>query len=382
MALFHKKSARRSPQKPQHKLSRQEKKAAKTQAKLDHKRKHWKMPYAPYKNPADVKYFFIMPILFIVATLCFCTSLGWHFHNVAVYKRHVMESAMPRGSELPLWGGTEKGKLTLGRTMLSKDGKTLAVEVKYDDDAHQDLSSFGKRYGLRLVRLQSQNFHPQMSYGLFGTDGSGVLTIHSKYGFQNQAFVVMLMDRGHLVSSEDLSSGAQTTADDSSIDDSVTAQLSDAESNSNNSNSSQNQNQRKKLPPIYYMRLNAVDAPHAKRNWSNDREVVEDLFIKQNLAKLRKQRAQQRRVLKQAKLSKREYEDRLKENPQDTTAQDSLSSTQSAIDNANQNVQRIDAKYDRLVKASIKPDILQPKQTHYKTYPVGDLNQFNGTDQN
>lgn len=382
MALFHKKSARRSPQKPQHRLSRQEKKAVKKQAKLDRKRKHWKMPYAPYKNPVDVKYFFIMPALFIVATLCFCISLGWHHHNVTVYNRHVMESAMPQGSGLPLWGGDEKGKLTLGRTMLSKDGKTLAVEIKYDDDAHQDLSSFGKRYGLRLVRLQSQNFHPQMSYGLFGTDGSGVLTIHSKDGFQNQAFVVMLMDRGHLVSSEDLSSGANTNANDSSIDDSVTAQLSDAESNSDSSTTSTSESKRKNLPPIYYLRLNAYDAPRAKRNWSNDRQVVEDLFIKKNLAKLRKQKAQQKKVLKQAKLSLKEYQERLKENPQDTTAQNSLSTAQEAIDNANQNVQRIDAKYDRLVKASIKPDVLQPKQTHYKTYPVSDLNQFNGNDQN
>lgn len=377
MGLFHKQSTGK-------KLSRKERKANKKADKLSKKRKNWKMPYAPYKLPPDVKYFFVMPLLFIIAWLCIAVSLGLHFHNVAVYKQHVMESAMPKGSVLPLWGGAEKGQLKLGQTLRSKDGKTLAIEVKYDDNAHQDLSSFGDKYGLRLVEVKGKEMkHPQMTYGLFGTDGSGVLTVHSPQGFANQAFVVMLMDKGHLVSSEDLSEASgntQTTSD--AVDKSVTAQLSDADNSANGSDNSANSNQRKKLPPIYYIRLNGSNAPKANRNWDNDREMVQDLFINKNLKKLRAQRDKQRNIIKQTKTSIDEYKARLKENPQDQTAISELNQRQSDLQTAQDNLDAINRNYDKVAKSAIKPNILQPKQKKYQTFSVNDLSEFNGSNQN
>lgn len=375
MGLFRKRSTT--------KLTRKQRKENKEAAKRAKKMKRWKMPYAPYKLPPDVKYFFVMPALFVFAWICVAGSLGLHFHNVAVYKQHVMESAMPTGSVLPLWGGTEKGQLKLGQTLRSKDGKTLAIEVKYDDNAHQDLSSFGKRYGLRLVEIKGREMKdPKLSYGLFGTDGSGVLTVHNPQGFKNQAFVVMLMDKGHLVSSEDLSNASgntQTTSD--AVDKSVTAQLSDADNTANGSDNS-NSNERKKLPPIYYVRLNATNSPRAHRNWDNDREMVQDLFINKNLRKLKAQRDKQRNIIKETKISIKEYQERLKENPQDQTAISQLNQRQSDLQTAQQNLDAINKNYDKVVKSSIKPNILQPKQMHYQHYSVNDLNQFNGNNQN
>ena len=377
MGLFHK------PSPGKKKLSRKERKANKKAEKLAEKRKKWKRPYAPYKIPPDVKYFFVMPVLFVVAWLSIGLSLGLHFHNVAVYKQHVMESAMPQGSVLPLWGGTEKGQLKLGQAMRSKDGKTLAVEVKYDDNAHQDLSSFGNKYGLRLVEVKDKEMkHPSLSYGLFGTDGSGVLTIHNPNGFANQAFVVMIMDKGHLVSSEDLSNATgntQTTSD--AVDKSVTAQLSDADNTANGSDNT-NSSQRKKLPPIYYMRLNASNAPRAKRNWSNDRQMVEDLFINKNLKKLRQQRNKQRNIIKETKISIKEYQARLKENPQDQTAISQLNQRQSDLQTAQANLDAVNKNYNKVAKSAIKPNILQPKQTKHQTFSVNSLNEFNGNNQN
>ena len=50
-----------------------------------------------------------------------------------------------------------------------------------------------------------------IKYGMFSTDGSGVLTVHSKHGFKNQAFIVMLVDRGYLVSTNALTTDGIVT---------------------------------------------------------------------------------------------------------------------------------------------------------------------------
>ena len=98
-----------------------------------------------YKTPSDVKLFYQMPVILVVSVILLLTGFIWIEHNHRVYTQQVMASSMKYNEGLPLWGGKSKGALTLGHTRLSKDGKSLAVEIKYDDTAHQQLSSFGNR---------------------------------------------------------------------------------------------------------------------------------------------------------------------------------------------------------------------------------------------
>src|SRR5699024_11227883 len=44
------------------------------------------------------------------------------------------------------------------------------------------------------------------------------------------------------------------------------------------------------LPPTFVMRLNAHSSETSNRNWQNDREIVEDLFVEKNIKKIEEEK--------------------------------------------------------------------------------------------
>lgn len=322
-----------------------------------------------------------MPIYFILGVFLVLTGFIWIQKNGSDYRASVLAQSMKFDEQLPLWGGTAKGNLTLGHTRLSKDGKTLAVEIKYDAAAHQGLSSYGSRYKLRLVDTKDNQMNGlKMSYGLFGTDGSGVLQIKSPDGFKNHSFVVMLIDNGQLVTTEDLNSETQMT--DTDLDKSITAELSDANNNPNSTNDTSSNNvndnsKKKNLPPLYYVRLNAHNATRNYRSWSNDSEVVEDLFVKSNLNKLKDSMAQSKLKLEKANKTLKEMNNRLAENKNDQTALQNKTNLESSITALSNEYKAAHKRYIKLKNATIKNDILNPKQTKYHKYTIENINAMN-----
>lgn len=342
-----------------------EKKQRKKKVKKNKPRKN------KYKTPGDVKIFYVMPALLLIGLMLTTFAIVLMHKNTVAYKAQVMASSMSTGEKLPLWGGTSRGELLLGHTKLSKDGKTLAVEIKYDNkDTHKLLSSFGDRYGLRLVDTTDNKMNVQMTYGLFGTDGSGTLTIHSDKGFKNHAFIVMLIDKGHLVSTEDLQSDVPTS--DTDLDKSITAQLSGS-----TADQQAQQSQRKKnLPPLYYVRLNAKTAPRSDRDWHNDRDIVEDLFVDSNIEKLTKQKDQLQTKLRRGRGTLNEMQERLKDNPQDSIAQDNIQDLKSSIATLNRQLDSVKSNLEKIKQSTIKTNVLAPKQTKYTEFTIPDLDKM------
>lgn len=325
-----------------------------------------------YKTPADVKLFYIMPLLLIIGFLLVAGSQVMVHMNSKDYKEKILASSMQYGEVLPLWGGTASGVLNLGHTMLSKDGKTLAVEVKYDENAHQQLSSFGNRYKLRLVDTTDNVMNVEMTYGLFGTDGSGVLTIHSEKGFKDHAFIVMIIDNGQLVTTEDLQ--MKQPMNDAEIDKSITAQLSGANSDQT---SSEQEEQKRRMPPLYYIRLNGKNATRSDKNWNNDRDLVNDLFVKSNLEKIDKQKEDIQKKIERGNRTLKEMEDRVKENPDDSIAQGNIQDLKASLGNLEESLAAADANIKRIKESTIKENVLAPKQKKVDSrFTISDLSQF------
>lgn len=327
------------------------------------------------KVPADVKAFYYLPISVLIATILIVSGIGMALHNNHEYKQRVMASSMKYGTELPLWGGESNGILTLGHTKLSADGKTLAAEIKYDEDAHSSLSSFGNRYGLRLVDTDDNRMHVSMKYGLFGSDGSGVLTIHSKTGFKDKAFVVMIIDKGGLITDEELSNTDGSSMSDEDIDKSITSQLSNAQESSS---SEAEDNTKVHLPPLYYVRLNAKTTKKSKHNWKNDRDIVDDLFVNDNLKALSKQEhdIQSRYVRGQKTLI--EMQRRLKENPDDKVSQDNEESIRSSLADLKAQLSEVKRNQQKIKNSTIKVNVLDPEQHKYETFTRTNLNELKG----
>lgn len=328
-----------------------------------------------FKRPSDVKLFYIMPIVVVIAIICIVTGGIWTFRNNAIYQSKLMASSMQYQEALPLWGGTSKGNLALGHTKLSKDGKTLAVEITYDDSAHKELSSFGNRYKLRLVDTKDNKMtHAKLSYGLFGTDGSGVLTIYNPDGFKNKSFIVMIIDNGQLVTSNDLSDSTQLSDDE--LDKSITSELSNPSQNSDQNNNVGQTSTRAKLPPLYYVRLNAKNTQRNYRNWDSDSQIVEDLFIDANLKKIRNTMSNLDKKIAKAKKTLKEMDSRLDENKEDNTARESKEELESSLQDLERKYESQRKRYEKLDNSKFKKNILAPKQTKYHAYTVDDINSI------
>lgn len=327
----------------------------------------------PYdKMPVQAKQAYIMPTLLVAGALMVGSGFVISTHNTHTYNQQVMASSMSKGTDLVSWGRETQAKLTVGATKLSKDGETLAVEIKYDETAHTVLSSFGKNYALRLVTPKDNPMNGvKMSYGLFGTDGSGVLTIHSEHGFADKAFVVMLVDKGRLVTSSDLTTNA--TYSDSDIDNSITAQLSgSADSSSSSNQTTTDSKSDSKSPAIYYVRLNGQHVQRATKNWHNDREIIDDLFVDDALKQRQQKMKQLETKMAQANKTLAEMNERLKENPDDTIAKNNQSSLMSTLETFKADYATAEGSYNKIKDNKIEANALDPKATTYERF-IADL---------
>lgn len=325
---------------------------------------------------ADVRLYRIMPIVFLVGVLLLVTGIGLFWKTGHDYKIAQGKKSMPYGTQLPiLSGSSDRGTLTLGNSILSKDKKHLAVEIKYDDTAHQYLSAFAKNYRLWLATDQDYDTSGiKMRYGFFGTDGVGVLQLTSNHPFENKAIVALLADHSKLATSQDLNG---VSATDDTLDKSITAQLADATSSSS-SMADDSSSQKDEGAPIFYARLNPYSAKKVNFNWDENNEVklVNELFINGNLARYQKEIKQSKEKLASAKKTLREYQKRLKINPNDQVANDGLTSIQNTIDSLNKDVSTNEKNYRTLKSHQLDEDILGKQQTKFKLLKTKNFEYF------
>ncbi|WDA67443.1 hypothetical protein [Lactococcus lactis] len=323
-----------------------------------------------FKNPSDVKLFYRMPLLLAIGITCVLIGVGISWNNSKNYKAELLTQSMPKGTDLPIRKGTSgEGHLKLGNSLLSSDGKTLAVEISYDDTAHSSLSSFGTNYKLDLIDTKNNLMtNVKVSYGMFGTDGSGVLQIHSDNGFRDKAFMIFLIDKGVIVTNDKLQMSRTMT--DAEIDQSLAKQLEAVE----NSDSSEESSTEPTLPPTYKIRLNAHNTQKSYRNWSNDSELVSDLFVEKNLKKIEKNVQDIKTKIKLTKESLSEMTKRLEKNSKDSTAESNKQTLESTLSQLEDNLGTAQKNYDTLSKTTIGDNILNPKQTNFKKYTVTDIN--------
>ena len=334
------------------------------------KRKNKKPARVKHSVPPDVKLFLRLPIILAIGILMIVGGTAKSMQNISAHRELLMEQSMQKGEPLSLYAGTNKGTLTLGNSILSKDGKTMAVEIKYDDTAHKNLSSFGERYRLRLVDTYENPMDVKMTYGLFGTDGSGVLTVYSETGFRDKAFMVMIIDNGQLVTGSDLQNSTALT--DSELDKSITAQLSNATNSDEESN--RLKEEKKKLPPLYSLRLNAKNMQRDTKDWKTDKDIVEDLFVKSNLKAIKEKKDALLQKVAKGNKTLEEMNQRVKENPQDTVAQSNIQEIESSISQLQEQVTIAENNIKMIQTSVIKENVLAPKQEKSEKYTVEDLN--------
>lgn len=313
-----------------------------------------------------------MPFLLVLGGALIGGGTYLAHHNNAAYTEKVLAASMAKGEPLLKRNKQTEGTLSLGNSVLSTDGKTLAVEIKYDDTAHQQLSAFGDNYKLFILGTKENPMDKaKLTYGMFGTDGSGVLTIHEPNGFRNKAFKVMLIDKEQLVGADELTSGRALS--DTELEKSIESQLAEADNVTNDDSEKKQTNE--KLPSTFIVRLNAFSAEKSYRNWTNDREIVEDLFVDRNLEKIEQDKKELEAKIKEGEKSLKEMNKRLEKNPQDSAASTNKQDLSTSLENLRAEVSKQEADYERISKSKIDKQVLEPKQTKSSYYEVNDINR-------
>lgn len=329
-----------------------------------------------------------MPILVVFGAVLTLSGVWMIHRNSAAYKAEVMQSSMTYGTPLPLWDGDSRGTLSLGHTELSRDKKTLAVEVVYGDisgdnsasqRAHSLLSSFGDNYRIWLVDTDNNRMEAKVNYGLIGTDGSGVLTVHSDKGFQNKAFVIVLIDKKRLVdtgdSSESATEDTTTIASDEEVDKTFTAQLS-ARDDATNDSSTTPASKRSAAFTSYYIRLNPFSAKRSKQNWSDDSEKIKDLIRQPKVSSLKAKCKTKQQLIQKYTGTLAEMKARRAKNKDDQVAKTNIPEISKSIENLENNIAETKKEIDYYENNQIKPNVLQPKQYKFKHYTLNNLDKF------
>lgn len=340
---------------------------------------------------SDVKLYRVMPIVFAVAVLMIISGFSWIGYNRHQYAIAQSKVSMKEGEELSLLYDTQankdKGKLTLGRTILSKNHKQMAVSIRYDDAAHSNLSPFGKDYKVYFVckpDYPAQNIH--VKYGFFGTDGNGVLQITSDKPFTNEAFDIIIVDKADLATENDLTGDNDNSGamDDDQLTKSITAQLANGNLSGQTSDvDSENASSEVKdsnLPAAYIVRLNPYSSKKVDLNWGKDEvKLVDNLFVQHNLNQIEKDMKVEKADIKKAQKTLANYNERLKINPDDKYAAEGKQDFESKIQGLQQALNKNQKAYDRLEKVRLSPNILGEESTETKVLRAENLNNLRGT---
>ena len=190
----------------------------------------------------------------------------------------------------------------------------------------------------------------------------------------------MLVDKAHLVNINQLQTSSPTVTDNQ-INQSITAQLSNASLNGSDNNDSSDISSQStpSMPPIYYVRPNPYSAKHVDINWGNNEVVlVDNLFVKDNLAKIDKQIKAEQAQIKVAQNTMKEYDERLKISTNDANALSDKSDLQSNINSLQDNLMKNEQEYQRLKDARLSKHILGPEQTKNYIIKTNKLNVLQG----
>lgn len=328
-----------------------------------------------FSAPLDQKMFRILPIGFIFAVVLICIGVTGMMTNNKAFKNKQLASSMKVGEELPQFGKRKvDGKINIQAMKKSKDGKDLAVDVKYDDTASANFSMFGDRYKLRLVvaKKDAQKFkNIKINYGFLNVDqgGNGIIHVHNDNGFEDAAFIIMLVDTSRLLTNTETNDIISVSSNDESLDKSIQGQLADNLS----SDSSSSDAEKSITSPIVYIRLNGKSMVSDTQNWKNDRDLVNGLIVKDSIktqkSKIYNLNKQKNTIDKNIN----EFKQRLDEEPDDDISKQQLEQNEAKLDNINNNISKANDNLKNQEKAKYSNESIGKKVNSYETYKVDSL---------
>lgn len=307
------------------------------------------------KRATSLFIFFVSLIVVTIASFIFL------FFQLGEYKYYLNNNTTPIGTSLEFARSGAKVEVTDVWTDQQRDVTT--VRLRYDKNARNVLPRNGKDYNIYLASKQRDKpSNIEIEYGLLSVNGDGFLFIKGK--LPQKAYQIFIANQLNLLNPNSIENPEVDTnllqTDDRSIVDSLSRYSMNSVDNKgvlffkDKSVSSAADNINFRINP-YSESTNVYQGSFLTKKGEIDyKKIVSVTSTKSVIAKLQSQINESNKTLEQIEATKKEYEHRIKEAPDDTT---SLS-----------NIKQLDSK---------KEDILEVISNAKKSLEVYQKAEFN-----
>lgn len=251
------------------------------------------------------------------------------------------------GTELTFSKSEANVKLSDVWTDRNKD--LTVAKIKYPKQARSQLSAIGKNYNLYLVSSDKNKPEvSQMQYGLLGTEGDAYLFI--KGNLEKKAYQVWIANTVDLTTeSSSSSSSSSTKSEDIENQNDIARELSEVSNSDISSNGipflSSDKKQTITADNISF-RINPYSESTKiykgsflnKDGSINYKKVVGQTSLKEAINKFKDNLKSQEKRLDELEVSKKEYQERIKENKKDKDAKKYLKDTEDSIKEQNEKI--------------------------------------------
>lgn len=329
-----------------------------------------------------ITFFFLL--FFNVLGLVLCTV--WLVVQLFNYGHYLKENTTKIGTELQF--AKSKAKVTLNDVWTDKDRNVTMVKLGYDNQSRNLLSTKGKNYKIYLIDKEGKKPKGvKISYGILGSEGDGYLFI--KGHLKEKAYQILLTSQIELTTGNE-------TEDDSEDDDSATdiesqksEDISDASIKRSLSKSSQgdisdngilNFDSKKNQPNADYInfRVNAFsDSTHVFKgsflkadNTIDYGKVIEQTSLRTVIKDIDDKIKEREKKAKQYQVSLEEYEQRAKDNKEDTDARSSVNEIKDSIKENNEKLDNLKASKEKYENADFDKSSFGDMQENYTATPL------------
>lgn len=326
--------------------------------------------------------FFIILFLNILGVIIFSFFL---IVQLAKYNTYLKENTTKIGTELEF--AKSKAKVTLGDVWTDKKRDVTMVKLSYDKQSRNLLSTKGKNYKIYLIDKEGKKpKNVKISYGILGSEGDGYLFIKGK--LQEKAYQILLTNQIQLSTGESTSDDEATgevndvenqKAEDVS-DASIKRSLSDSSQGDISDNGVMDFSKNGNEPNADYIdfRVNAFskstkifNGSFLKANGDIDYgKMIEQTSLKSIIKEIDKKIKDREEKAKTYKVSLEEYEQRYKDNKEDSDAKGNVDSVKDSIKENNEKLKNLKELKEKYEKSNFDKSSFGEMQEDYTATPL------------
>lgn len=315
-------------------------------------------------------------LITLALVLLLASSIGYFMVGKSKYNYWSLNNTTAPGTTLAY--SRSLAPVTIASVWTDKNRDVTVVEFKYDDTAKNLLSTKGKNYNLYLA-TDKKDPNPKvekMEYGLLGTEGNGYLFIKGK--LKPRAYQIYIANTLEFTSE---TSDVSTSTTVSDIDESVTKKISEVSLSDISDNGIAEDKEKKADEPVadninfrinnYSVNTKVFKGSFLDANGDIDYSaILKNTNIKTLIDFTNKQIEKSEHQLTILDVGLKEYQDRLRQNPEDLQAKENIETTKTSIEEEKKVLRELEQTKAKYVTADFDKSSFGEMQEKFKVVRI------------